>query len=810
MSHGNSRRLLVAALLLCAADIEAKANPVAMQIPPRLAGFGIVGTEGDAAEDAERFDASAVRSLAAPGLSIESTRWAMTARKIATTVFYWDGVARGEGVIVGVVDSGIDLDHKEFTGRILPGTCFGTSICGVSGAMLGGDPGIYSNQKTHGTHVAGIAAGTTVGLATAAQLLPVKVCDTYSSSCPGNVDAGVVWASRHGAKVINVSLGGSGLYQADIDAAIRAIGNGSLLSVAAGNAGNSRPVSGFFGGAALKDGIRGAMIVVGATGLDNKLASFSQVPGSTCELHGGVNYCMRDYFVVAPGQGIKSSVGGGGYGTMSGTSMATPYVSGVVALIKGQWPTLTPFQVADIIFKTALDLGAPGPDDVYGRGAVDVAKAMSPVGGPAVIAATSGTTVSTATGPTGVLATTATGVLSAGLAQSALLKSVLVVDAYGRDFTVDFTKLAQASGLSLLGLLRDPFQRMMPFSFAQEGEAGTLSLAGNIVAQHVPADSGANASLEAQIRTTRPQVAMSFAPSRRVQVDFNQGMAISGYFNPFDQRAERNTGGLFLSASALNSPYAALTDGGAYSGARFSPTDGVTLRAGYASVAQKEKTFAIATASDSYGPAGFPRRDARSAMFGASWDFAEWGGIGFTASRTAEGKSVLGGLATGAFAAADRAATTSLGMSARAKIGGGWTATLAWNEGVTRLDVPAGGLFTATDAIRSRAYGLALTKEGVFGHDMVGLAVTRPLHIYRGHATLHAATAVEADGGLVFDTERLSLAASHPETDVELGYTARFLSGALTVQTNAAYQLDVAGQPGKSAMAVMSRATLAF
>src|SRR5262249_51117956 len=152
-----------------------------------------------------------------------------------------------------------------------------------------------------------------------------------------------------------------------------AVSNGSLLVVAGGNSGNKYPSGGFLAGAALADGVRGSMIVVGATGCNGPdpttpkncanggfggPASFTQEPSTRCEVHGGQRYCLKDYFVVAPGVDIWSSVGNGRskksmYGYLSGTSMATPYVTGVAALVKGQTPSLTSAQVADIIFQTA-------------------------------------------------------------------------------------------------------------------------------------------------------------------------------------------------------------------------------------------------------------------------------------------------------------------------------------------------------------------------------------------------------------------------------------------------------------------------
>src|SRR5579862_4502878 len=209
-----------------------------------------------------RSDATSVDYLAAASTS---TGYHKTADQIADSMGFL-GNANGSKVIIGIVDTGIQLNHPQFmtaTGatRVLPGTCMAglsATLCATKDNMLGGDDAVWPTI-THGTHVAGIAAGLTVGLASNANILPVRVCDSRTGTCPGNIDGGIIWASQHGANIINLSLGGSFLSFFDISAARTAVANGSLLVVAAGNSGNSKPASGFLAGAALYDGIRGAL-----------------------------------------------------------------------------------------------------------------------------------------------------------------------------------------------------------------------------------------------------------------------------------------------------------------------------------------------------------------------------------------------------------------------------------------------------------------------------------------------------------------------------------------------------------------------
>ena len=198
--------------------------------------------------------------------------WCQTAHSVAANVFGWNFSAGGHGVIIGMVDTGIDLNSPEFlngsgVSRVLPGYCVVSSVNPCTGDnAIGGDDTVFpGGDSTHGTHTTGIAAGLNVGIAYQASILPVKVCGSNVDSCIG-VDQGIVWASQHGANIISVSIGGPVLAQSDIASFQTAVANGSLLVVAAGNSGNKDPVSGFLGGAALSDGVRGSMIVVGATG----------------------------------------------------------------------------------------------------------------------------------------------------------------------------------------------------------------------------------------------------------------------------------------------------------------------------------------------------------------------------------------------------------------------------------------------------------------------------------------------------------------------------------------------------------------
>ncbi len=741
------------------------------------------------------------------------------------------GNANGAGVIIGIVDTGVQLNHPEYldasgVSRVLPGACFAgfsTTLCTTADNKVGGDDSVWPTI-THGTHVAGIAAGLTTGLANDASILPVRVCDPTNGSCPGDINQGIVWASQHGANIINLSLGGSTLSSYDLTSARTAVANGSLLVVAAGNAGNSTPAGGYLAGAALYDGVRGSMLVVGALN-GNVIASFSQTPGNTCMAQTGGTYCMMNYFVVAPGVGIASSVGGGGYAKLSGTSMATPYVSGVAADIKGLWPYLTMSQVASVILGTTIDLGAPGPDPIYGMGEVNIVKALQPAGTTSVV--TNGTNVTTTQSlVSGASTASVSGVMSAGLADNKLLQNVIVVDKFGRDYTANLTKGIHNEGFdaaSFLMLDQLLAQSSVPGTVASglnavssesySPQLGFVTMSGLVNTVTIPAAFASGTAQDA-VRGYMTNVAVSAAPFDHVSFDLGYNLRLSGRFNQYDAATSPAYAGLFLSASAINSPYASLTDGGNYVGTTINLADGLDVRTGYSWLAPQYQQlgltsgseFAQYVRSDAFGP--HDQRGANSAAMGVSWRFADWGGLGVVASQTGESNGILGGLTTGALNVARSASTSAIDASMRFSLGENWIATVAYGEGISHLNSQSGGLLSSVSALRSRSYGIAIATRNLFGDDSLGLALTRPMYLYGGSGRITVATDADSMGNLTIGHGAVNFAEATPETDLEVGYTKSFLDGRLSLQSNAAYQLDVGGQSGRNAATIVARLKL--
>lgn len=277
-------------------------------------------------------------------------------------------------VTIAVIDTGIDASHVDLDG----------------GKVIGWRD-FVNNRSTpyddqgHGTHVAGIAAGagdgnsSYVGVAPGAALVGVKVLDSRGSGSMSNVTAGIDWCisnkSTYGIDVINMSLGTSGSSDGSDATSLatnRAADAGIVVAVAAGNSGPSTKTIGS-PGAAEKALTVGAMADPGEKGFN--LANFSS-RGTTAD-----GRIKPD--IAAPGVNIMAAKAnsGNGYVSYSGTSMATPFTAGTVALMLDANPNLTPSQVKSTLAATATDFGPTGKDVDYGSGNLKGYDAVKSAGG---------------------------------------------------------------------------------------------------------------------------------------------------------------------------------------------------------------------------------------------------------------------------------------------------------------------------------------------------------------------------------------------------------------------------------------------
>ncbi|BCJ71661.1 hypothetical protein CS0771_12050 [Catellatospora sp. IY07-71] len=265
----------------------------------------------------------------------------------------WDVQSAATGVTIAIVDTGVDGGHPDLAGKL------------VAGYNSVADNNQTADYDGHGTMVAGIAAantGNTYGVAGAAyngRIMPIMVFSgeyAYDS----DIAEGVIWAVDHGAKIVNMSLGGAGQTPVLHEAVKYAVGKGVLVVVAAGNTGDDSPHY---------PAMYPEVLTVGATDHAAALTDFSSWGDH-------VDLAAPGFDIISTHSRTTEYGPSFAYGIGAGTSYSSPLVAGVAALVRAKYPSLTPAQVIERLKSTARDAGPRGIDPYYGYGVVDAYRAL--------------------------------------------------------------------------------------------------------------------------------------------------------------------------------------------------------------------------------------------------------------------------------------------------------------------------------------------------------------------------------------------------------------------------------------------------
>jgi subtilisin family serine protease len=261
----------------------------------------------------------------------------------------WD-TTQGAGVTIAILDTGVDGSHPDLANRMVAGWNF------------------YDNNSNtadtlgHGTAVAGAAAATAnnsigvAGVAGQARIMPLRISDPSGFAYASTVAKALTYAADNGARVANISFDGMAGNATVQSAAQYMKSKGGLVVVAAGNHGVNEGI-----------GATSSLIPVSATDDNDQLTSWSSYGNFVA--------------LSAPGLNIWTTAQGGSYWQCWGTSFASPIAAGVAALVMSAKPTLSNTQVENLLYSTAIDLGAPGRDASFGYGRVNAAAAVQAAGG---------------------------------------------------------------------------------------------------------------------------------------------------------------------------------------------------------------------------------------------------------------------------------------------------------------------------------------------------------------------------------------------------------------------------------------------
>ena len=297
-------------------------------------------------------------------------QWGLTMIKAPQA---WARGAKGGGATIAVVDTGVDLHHPDLASNLVTGKDLTPKAS--QGACAG-----PQDENGHGTHVAGVAAARTnngigvAGTAPSAKVMPVRVLDAGGSGDDPTVVAGIKYAADHGADVINLSLGGDPIigeapqFNAEIaKASAYAYSKGALVVAAAGN--ESLPLCSYPAAA-------DKAVCVGAVDRNGAPAAYSNFPNSNSgsigvRAPGGTTGAdcedsLDIWSTIWPGSSSDCAGSGAltGYETLAGTSMATPFVSGLAAILAGKG--LTNAQIVACLKKTSSNKGQSDPANGYG------------------------------------------------------------------------------------------------------------------------------------------------------------------------------------------------------------------------------------------------------------------------------------------------------------------------------------------------------------------------------------------------------------------------------------------------------------
>lgn len=564
-------------------------------------------------------------------------------------------------------------------------------------------------------------------------IVPLKVTDGEFNTAQGATDAAILRAAASpGIRVISLSEGSAGVSSTVADAS----NAGKFIAIRAGNQAGENPnplsVAAF--------GLPGVVIVGATDGVGGPLF-FTNNAGVTAER-------------------FVRTLGVSQFSPVTGTSFATARLAGIAAQVLRATPFLTAEQLAQVIFAAAEDLGAPGVDPVYGRGFVqDAAQVINSPAGPMEIPSSGGG------GGGGGGAGVAALVVGVGVGAALLLrnnkklKKTLILDSFGRPFSIDLTEAARVND-------HKPTVSQFVDAIDERFNAHRMSLFGDTEMQ-VSYSTRDTVSLDIDRHFALPDD----AAFRDHDLDWTFSVKGGGPYGLHYQadrftdpdsvygvsRELRDSNGLagvsFLSGQSFSSPYLGF-------GQR---SDSIKL--GYRSRDGLDVGFGLINAHDDmdYGTRSV------AAVLEGSYEFQDRGLVGIQFGRLNEAGSLFGGSSGGALAV-DETTTYAANLSSAWHFADRFALIGNYGFGYSRVD-DSGHMLRNFSSVHSEWFGVGLVGRDVFTErDQVGVAISQPLRVTRGSVDMHVPYARDFAGNIFRHVDRVNLAPAGTEHTFETYY----------------------------------------
>ncbi|MEO0879434.1 MAG: S8 family serine peptidase [Pseudomonadota bacterium] len=689
--------------------------------------------------------------------------------------------------------------------------------------------GYTASSSEHGAAVASLIAGRhdgqgVLGIAPRSTIKAYNPFDATGSSSIADVNAGVQALVNTGANVINMSLGVPGyvLHQDLANTfsfpAIQNVSDSTVFVVAAGNEGAVQTTNVTFA----SNGSFDNLLFVGSVDPSKNISFFSNTPGDACIDQG--NGCtadnrLRNRFLVAPGELILVSDNAGGTTRLSGTSFAAPLVTGAVSLIHDRWPWLQNFakETTDIILESAEDLGAPGVDDVYGHGLLDVEAATAPLDFNNLTFQQPNTdgTVTNLT-PTQLRDSVLTvGQLGLWEAAGAELVATETVGNTFRDFNIPLsTVLAGNNAANGEKFQRHVYTRLVDWAQGTNSVAaapvetavGKIGEFG-IVAQATPVSPFAPVSEQDKPFNTSLLVA---SKNRRVTFQLGEGTGAVAltHTEGFDHYSDHNpeSGGV--------NPFLGLASGGLFANLVSEIKPGLKLAFGFTQVVDENVTPDETTGQ--LLPTFDGIQDYRANALVADVSYALTDNVRFNVSLThlSEENGVLGAQGAGAFSLDEGATTNAVTFGASYQFSPRFSLSASATAGRTQSRNGGDAFFGIDeDGLTTSAFQVSASANNLFAeNDRVRLTFSQPLNVETGSLSYDSVQVVDrATGELGVVTDFINLGDGGRRYVTEAQYAFPLLDGAAEISLFGRMDFGAADIDGEyNAIAGGTRFTLAF